>query len=613
MSEVSKAYVTLLTRMPGVQRDIQTQLEQGVAGAEKSTGSRFAGALGTVAKTGALALAAVGIAGAKAGIETAAGMEQARISFTTMLGSAQKADTFLKSLADFAAKTPFEFPELQAAASSLVSAGFQADKIIPIMRTLGDVTSGMGTGSEGVKRATIALQQMSAAGKITGEDLNQLRDAGVPVFDLLSAATGKSKEAIADLAAKGKLGKKEMDQLFAALESGKGLERFAGLMDKQSQSLTGMWSTFTDTLNVGLAQAIEPLIPLLKDGLGGAARFLAEWLPKVGTGISGIVTWFQGLGQSTIPVTSSLSGIGSAFQGIVTAVTNMWNTVAPIVQQFVSGMTERLAPMAPQVKEIFATVGGIVTSVMDLISTVITQVTSAIKVVWDNWGEGIMNVISRAWETVTGVIGGALNVIQGIIKTVTALIKGDWSEAWEGIKQVLSGAWQAITSAVSGGIQTLFEMVKGIPGKVMEGIGNLKDLLFEKGSDIVAGMIAGIESMAGRLAEFVRQFVVEHIPGPVRKALGIDSPSRVMADQAKWIPLGIVKGIESQAGRVDDAMRSLVRVPTMGSPSMSVTIPDDGWSISGMIDIGGVLAPLVDGRISRALDGAARERRYGAA
>ena len=166
----------------------------------KSAGSHVGKVAGVVGKVGAAAgvavagAAAAGVAGlgllAGAGLamgtKVAAGNEQAEISFTTMLGSAEKAGAFLKDLQAFAAKTPFEFPELQTAASSLISAGIEADKVIPIMTTLGDVTSGMGTGSEGVKRATIALQQMSAAGRITGEDLNQLRDAGIPVYDLLA-------------------------------------------------------------------------------------------------------------------------------------------------------------------------------------------------------------------------------------------------------------------------------------------------------------------------------------------------------------------------------------------------------------------------------------------
>lgn len=274
----------------GASRGLRSRLTKGVSGLGSVIGGG-ASLLGKVAAGGALALAgmsaagvaalgAVGAAGAVVGLKVASGNEQAAISFETMLGSATKADRFLRNLQQFAAETPFEFPELQSAASSLISAGINADKVIPIMRTLGDVTSGMGTGSEGVKRATIALQQMSAAGRITGEDLNQLRDAGIPVFDLLAKATGKSKEEVVKLAQSGKLGKKELGQMMQALESGKGLERFSGLMEKQSQSLAGMWSTLKDTVGQGLAGIMSNALPLLKDGLGqvsGAAARLFGW------------------------------------------------------------------------------------------------------------------------------------------------------------------------------------------------------------------------------------------------------------------------------------------------------------------------------------------------
>ena len=248
--------------------------------------------------SGGLALAGVGAAGLAMGVKVASGNEQARISFTTMLGSAQKADKFLRQLQKFAAETPFEFPELQTAASSLISAGINASKVIPIMRTLGDVTSGMGTGSEGVRRATIALQQMNAAGKITAEDLNQLRDAGIPVYDLLSKATGKSKAEVVKLAQAGKLGHKELDQMMKALESGKGLERFNGLMEKQSKSLAGMASTLKDTLGQGLANAVAPTFPLIKQGL--------ESVSKTASTFFGWINKNKGAISETLTVTGSI-------------------------------------------------------------------------------------------------------------------------------------------------------------------------------------------------------------------------------------------------------------------------------------------------------------------
>jgi tape measure domain-containing protein len=306
--------------------------------------SRFEGQFsklgGTLAKFGRRAGLGLGIAaaaGGALGLKIAASNEQAQISFTTMLGSAKKASKFLHQLQAFAAKTPFEFPELQTAASSLISAGFQAKQVIPIMTTLGDVTSGMGTGSEGIKRATVALQQMSAAGKITGQDLNQLRDAGIPVFDLLASATGKSKAEISKLAAAGKLGKTEMKQLFDALEhGGGGLKRFSGLMDKQSESLMGLWSTFKDTLGQGLAKAIQPMIPTIKRGLKGASTLIADAL----AGIPAAVAKIKDIGGPIVQkIKDALPLIKAALGAWATAMVDVFKfvkiDVAPVVTRVI--------------------------------------------------------------------------------------------------------------------------------------------------------------------------------------------------------------------------------------------------------------------------------------
>lgn len=308
--ELAKAYVSVIPSMQGSRAIIGRELGTAAAvegeRAGRTLGQRmrsgfgnsirgFASFIGQTAKAGMLAGGAAVTAAGFIGVKTAAEMETARISFETMLGSGKKAEGFLSKLAAFAAKTPFDLPGLQKSAQSLISIGIDSKKIIPIMTTLGNVTSGMGTGAEGIQRATIALQQMNAAGRITAEDLNQLRDAGIPVFDLLTAATGKTKAEIAGMAQSGELGRKELEQLMAALETGKGFERFNGMMDKQSQSLSGLWATLKDTFSVGMAEAIEPAIPILKDGLGGAIEFTAAAAPKLAAGFAQIINGGQAL------------------------------------------------------------------------------------------------------------------------------------------------------------------------------------------------------------------------------------------------------------------------------------------------------------------------------
>src|SRR4249919_2564063 len=257
---------------------LRTMGSVGVSASHKMVGGlKMVGVGAAGVAVGILALAAAPI---KFGLEVAAANEQAQISFTTMLGSAKKASDFLTKLKTFAAKTPFEFPELQTAASSLISVGISASKVIPIMTTLGNVTSGMGTGSEGVKRATIALQQMSAAGRISAEDLNQLRDAGIPtnlLFDAMAKRLHTTSGKLMEMRDSGKLGKKELQALMEVLQSGKGFERFNGLMDKQSKSLTGMLSTLKDTLGQGLAESLQYAIPFLKGAIKSVTTAMGRW------------------------------------------------------------------------------------------------------------------------------------------------------------------------------------------------------------------------------------------------------------------------------------------------------------------------------------------------
>lgn len=292
-------------------------------------------AVGKMALYGAAGVSALGAAAATAGLKTAASMEQAKIGFSTMLGSGQKARKFLGKLASFAAATPFEFPELQTAASSLVSVGIKSKDVIPIMRTLGNVTSGMGTGAEGIQRATVALQQMNAAQAVHAEDLNQLRDAGIPVYDLLSKALGKSKKAVVGLAQKGKLGQDALGKMMKALETGKGLERFNGLMQKQSQSLTGVWSTLKDTVNMGLAKAVKPALPLVKELVLDASNLATKAMPYLHRGVKSAVQAFDELRKGGGPglmdrIKQAASGIGPKVKTLGPALDQVGNALTGI-------------------------------------------------------------------------------------------------------------------------------------------------------------------------------------------------------------------------------------------------------------------------------------------
>ena len=333
------------TRVAAAHRQVGAQVQQTTKKVDESTsrlrvlgkvggGSLKVVGVGAAAAVGGVALLGTGLFKlAGYGLNVASANEQAAISFTTMLGSAKKADAFLTKLKAFAAATPFEFPELQLASSSLISVGVNASKVIPIMRTLGDVTSGMGTGSEGVKRATIALQQMQSAGRITAEDLNQLRDAGIPlknVMAAISAETGISTKKLFEMSRQGKLGKKELEGLMKALESGKGFERFNGLMDKQSKSLAGMLSTLKDVFGQGLADSLQGFFPYIKGAVASTTISVGKFFQHLQTHQEAAVLGLQAVGDAVL--TLGISFLTMAQQGLValSSVGRLWDSLSPI-------------------------------------------------------------------------------------------------------------------------------------------------------------------------------------------------------------------------------------------------------------------------------------------
>lgn len=421
-SELASMYVSITPNMSGFRTSVLKELngvDSAVGSLGSSSGNAFSSAfsravsgigsaLATTLKIGAgAALAGIAAAGT-VGVKTAAQLETAQIGFTTMLGSGEKAQAFLKDLTSFAAKTPFELPGLQQSASQLVATGIATEKVIPIMTTLGNITSGMGTGSEGIQRAVVAIQQMNAAQKISAEDLNQLRDAGVPVYELLAKATGKSTQEVAALASAGKLGKTELDALMKTLESGAGLERFNGLMEQQSKSLSGLASTAKDTFQIGMAGAIAPLIPLMKDGLGGAITWMSDTaFPAITFGLGetiGSVTAFVGAWKANDGDITS-SGMPGFFEQV-----GYWG------HQAFDGIREVLTPLRP----VFDAVVGTFKDLLPVFGPLVPQVFGLVTAFSPL--HLVFQAIQPILPTLIGLLGGLAGVVGGALAQVLPVV-----------------------------------------------------------------------------------------------------------------------------------------------------------------------------------------------
>jgi tape measure domain-containing protein len=319
-----KLYVVLGAKVDGWEKGI-AQAEKSLRRIERSTRDMdrsLAGLNRSFALAGAAASAAFGLA-AKAGMDFNSKMQQADISFTTMLGSAQKAKVLLSDLQQFAAKTPFEFPELADASKKMLAFGFAAEKIMPTLKAVGDAAAGLGGGSEAVQRIITALGQMQAKSKVSAEEMLQLTEAGIPAWDILAKAIGKSTAETMKLAEKGVI---PASAAVDALVKGMG-ERFPDMMDKQAKSFSGLMSTLKDTANMAFGQVMKPAFDWLTEkalpvAIERAKRFTST-LQSLGTNeafktilppivVDTITGFFTFIANNGAAVKAALAGIGAA-------------------------------------------------------------------------------------------------------------------------------------------------------------------------------------------------------------------------------------------------------------------------------------------------------------
>lgn len=189
--------------------------------------------------------------------------EQAMISFTTLLKSAGEAKTLMADLTKFANETPFELSGLIPASQKLLAMGFAAKDIIPTLRAVGDAVAAMGGSAAMVDRVTTALVQMRAKGKVHAEEMMQLAEAGIPAWEILSQRIGKSIPDAMKLVEKGAV---SADVAIGALIDGMS-RRYAGMMEQQSRTFTGLLSTVKDTAEQIAGEVLEPVFFALRDML----------------------------------------------------------------------------------------------------------------------------------------------------------------------------------------------------------------------------------------------------------------------------------------------------------------------------------------------------------
>jgi tape measure domain-containing protein len=269
--------------------------------------------LETGLKVGLLALgagmAALGGIVAKTGIQFEMTKTRALVAFGTMMHSTQKATVFVKQLQVFAAKTPFSFQGLIPVAQRMMAMGFAAKQVIPMLTAVGDAEAALGGGEEGVNQVTSALGVMLAKGKVTGEEMRRLTEAGIPGWQMLAKSMGKTVPEVMKLSEQGLLPAAKAIDIIQ-----KGMERtFGGNMQKLSKTFEGQWSNLKDNFE----QISGSIMAVFMPSLTKAAQRLNDFFgtakgQELQANLANLATSFLHLGETAVGALGSIVNAAGA-------------------------------------------------------------------------------------------------------------------------------------------------------------------------------------------------------------------------------------------------------------------------------------------------------------
>jgi TP901 family phage tail tape measure protein len=209
-------------------------------------------------------------------------------------------------------------------------------------------------------------------------------------------------------------------------------------------------------------------------------------------------------------------------------------------------------------------------AILGVVGVIIAVVAGAAALIIGNW-QNITNAASAAWAWIQGVVSGFIGWIGDHWPLVLAIIAGPiglavlfFIQNFETIKTVagnvvnsIAGFFSSGFNGIRGVIGGVVDFIASIPGRVGGFFGGFGSLLYDKGRDLVNGLLNGAGSILPNIGKFFLDKLPDWIRDPFKKAMGIHSPSTVFAGFGVNLGQGLVNGLASTEGMVSDAMSNL--------------------------------------------------------
>lgn len=212
-------------------------------------------------------------------------MESLQTSFKTLAGEQVGGELF-EQIKEYELLTPMIMQDLASGAQTMLAFNIPAQDVMQHLKAIGDISMG---DSEKFKSLTLAFSQMSATGKLMGQDLLQMINAGFNPLQVISEQTGKSIGQLKEEMEKGAISTKMVQDAFHAAASEGG--QFNGMLEAQSKTLKGAISNLEGAWQYMLNDIGEAQEGLIVGSIDMAQKIIANY-QQVGQIIMGLITTY---------------------------------------------------------------------------------------------------------------------------------------------------------------------------------------------------------------------------------------------------------------------------------------------------------------------------------
>ena len=569
---IGQAYVQILPTTKGFSSKLSSELGGGGGGsALEGAGKKMGGKL-----IAGIAAAGVGVAAVKGiseSIKAGGDLEQSLGGVEAIFG--KSADKVKKNAAnsfktvgmsanDYMQNvTSFSASLLQGLNGDTNKAASYADMA---MKDMGDNANRFGTDIESIQNA----YQGFAKGNFTMLDNLKLGYGGTKGEMLrLVQETGVVDESVKSL------DNVTFDQMIEGIHRvQEGLNVTGTTAKEASTTIQGSLASFKaigeDLLgNLAIGADITPQISAL---LETASTFLSEnLLPMISNVIIGVA---NNAGQLAGVISTLLQSI---IQQLIALAPQLIQGAMTLLTQLASSLPTLLPMLITAAMEIITMLARGLTENAPLLITSIVQAISEMALALTEPGT-LSELIMAGVDLLVALVDGLDKAIPVLVRSLPTIITNIVTTLIKLAPKLIPVAVRLIVQLGTGLIQNIPTLLVMAARLIQELIASFGKVDWAKlGKDIIGGIKKGLEEAKQKLINKIKE-IADLLPEPVKKVLKISSPSKVFADIAKWIPIGMAVGIEKNAHYVDSAVEGMVGKYAMISSrgmTMDITTRDN--------------------------------------